>query len=53
MFGCYLSLAQEEKKLRDIHSLVGLLNFACLVVTPGPPFLGRLTLPNIKRPGHL
>lgn len=34
-------LLKRKKSLRDIHSLVGALNYACLV-TPGPPFLGRL-----------
>ena len=38
------SLLLKRKKviLRDIQSLVGLLNFACSVITRGPPFLGRL-----------
>ena len=39
-----LASAKHRKnlKLRELQSLIGLLNFACLVVRPGKPFLRRL-----------
>ena len=39
-----ISLLLKRKKviLQDLQSFVGLLNFACSVVTPGRPFLRRL-----------
>ena len=38
-----LSLYKRKKcKVQEIQSLVGQLNFACLVVVPGRPFLRRL-----------
>jgi hypothetical protein len=39
-----LSVLIHRKKatLREIQSIVGLLNFACKVITPGRPFLRRL-----------
>ena len=50
LFGC----KKKKALLRDTQSLVGLLNFACLVVTPGRPFLRsplRCTIwkPNISQ----
>jgi hypothetical protein len=33
---------RKKLKLRGLQSLIGLLNFACLVVRPGRPFLRRL-----------
>ena len=40
--------------LRDHQSLIGLLNFACLVVSPGSAFLRRLIDPtcNVKKSHH-
>ena len=35
-------IKRKKATLRDIQSIVGLLNFACFVVTPGRPFLRRL-----------
>jgi hypothetical protein len=35
-------LRRKKVTLRKIQSLVGLLNFACSVVTPGRAFLRRL-----------
>lgn len=35
-------LLKEKCSLRELQSLIGLLNFACIVVPPGRPFLRRL-----------
>lgn len=35
-------LGRSKCSLRELQSLIGLLNFACSVVTPGRPFLRRL-----------
>lgn len=38
----FVTLSQKKAFLREIQSIVGLLNFACSVITPGRPFLRRL-----------
>jgi hypothetical protein len=46
--------AKRSVKLRELQSLLGLLNFACRVISPGRPFLRRLinlTL-HINNPNH-
>ena len=48
-------MAKTSVSLKDIQSLIGLLNFACQVITPGRPFLRRLIaltmgIQNPKRP---
>ena len=35
-------LTRKKVTLKELQSLIGLLNFACSVVTPGRAFLGRL-----------
>ena len=35
-------LKHKKAFLREIQSIVGLLNFACSLITPGRPFLRRL-----------
>ena len=48
-------LTRTKVTLRDLQSLIGLLNFACSVITPGRAFLRRLinlTI-GVKRPLHL
>lgn len=35
-------LLKDKCRLRELQSLIGLLNFACLVITPGRAFLRRL-----------
>ena len=51
-----LHSASKKKKitLRDLQSLIGLLNFACLVVRPGRAFLRRLIdlTKSISNPFH-
>ena len=45
---------RQKVTLRELQSLIGLLNFACLVVVPGTAFLRRLinlTI-GVKRPHH-
>lgn len=45
---------RQKVTLRELQSLIGLLNFACLVVVPGRAFLRRLinlTI-GVKRPHH-
>ena len=47
-------MARDKVTLREMQSLLGLLNFACRVVLPGRPFLRRLidlTI-GIKKPKH-
>ena len=47
-------IKQKKATLREIQSLVGLLNFACAVILPGRPFLRRLidlTI-GLKAPHH-
>jgi hypothetical protein len=46
--------ARKSVKLRELQSLLGLLNFACRVISPGRPFLRRLinlTL-HVNNPHH-
>ena len=48
-------MAKTSVSWKDIQSLIGLLNFACQVITPGRPFLRRLIaltmgIQNPKRP---
>ena len=47
-------LNSSKLKLRDIQSVIGLLNFACQVVVPGRAFCRRLidATCNIKKPWH-
>ena len=49
------ALGHNKMTLREIQSLIGVLNFACCVVKPGRAFLRRLinTTLGIKRPHHL
>ena len=49
------ALGHNKMTLREIQSLIGVLNFACRVVKPGRAFLRRLinTTLGIKRPHHL
>ncbi|KAK6172556.1 hypothetical protein SNE40_016187 [Patella caerulea] len=47
-------LQRSKCTLRELHSLIGLLNFACSVISPGRPFLRRLinlTI-GIRHPSH-
>ena len=49
-----IMISKQKATLREIQSIVGLLNFACAVVLPGRAFLRRmidLTL-NLKAPYH-
>ncbi len=48
------SLRHKKVMLREIQSLIGLLNFACSVVVPGRAFLGRLIdlTKGVKSPHH-
>ncbi|KAK3094320.1 hypothetical protein FSP39_000299 [Pinctada imbricata] len=45
---------RRKTTLRELQSLIGLLNFACTVVVPGRPFLRRLIdlTKGIQRPHH-
>ena len=45
---------KKKVKLREMQSLIGLLNFACSVVVPGRAFLRRLIdlTKGVKRPFH-
>ena len=47
-------LRRKKVTLREIQSLIGLLNFACSVVVPGPAFLRRLIdlTKGVKFPHH-
>ena len=47
-------LRKRSVTLRDLQSLIGLLNFACSVIVPGRAFLRRLIdlTKGIKRPTH-
>ena len=49
-----LVLSCEKIKLRDLQSLVGLLNFACQVLVPGRVFCRRLidAMSNVKQAWH-
>jgi len=44
----------KKVNLRDIQSIIGLLNFACQVVVPGRAFCRRLidAICNVKKPWH-
>ena len=48
------SLRRKKVMLREIQSLIGLLNFACSVVVPGRAFFGRLIdlTKGVKSPHH-
>lgn len=49
------TLSRKKVSLRQLQSLIGLLNFACKVVTPGRVFLRRLinlTI-GVKKPHHM
>ena len=47
-------ISQKRATLRQIQSIVGLLNFACAVVLPGRPFLSRLNFleRGLRAPHH-
>lgn len=47
-------MKRKKIKLRDLQSLIGLLNFSCLVVCPGRTFLRRLIdlTKNMTNPFH-
>ena len=47
-------LARRSVRLRELQSLIGLLNFTCLVVVPGRAFLRRLIdlTKGIRQPYH-
>lgn len=48
------SYKRRKIKLRELQSVIGLLNFACLVVSPGRTFLRRMIdlTKNITNPSH-
>lgn len=46
------ALTRDKMTLREIQSLIGVLNFACRVVKPGRAFLRRLINTTLKRPHH-
>ena len=47
-------LGRRKTTLRELQSLIGLLNFACVVVAPGRAFLQRLIalLSKVSKPQH-
>ncbi|XP_062586589.1 uncharacterized protein LOC134248181 isoform X1 [Saccostrea cucullata] len=49
-----LAKNRKKMKLREVQSLIGLLNFACCVVVPGRAFLRRLInlTVGVKKPHH-
>ena len=49
-----LTIFMHSKKisLRQLQSLIGLLNFACQVVAPGRAFCRRLIDASVKKPHH-
>ena len=42
----------KKISLRQLQSLIGLLNFACQVVAPGRAFCRRLIDASVKKPHH-
>ena len=48
-------MRKKKATLRELQSLIGLLNFACSVVVPGRSFLRRLIdlTTGLQRPSHL
>ena len=47
-------LQKKKARLREVQSVIGLLNFACQVIIPGRAFLRRLivSIKSVKEPHH-